>query len=106
PFSTPPSPTEPLTLSLHDALPISYPVGRKRGRRAPHAAQPAAQPVATDCPALRQQRVTEVCQHPLEREPAGGGRRRRPALRTSRDRKSTRLNSSHQIISYAVFCLK
>src|SRR5438552_13006063 len=26
--------------------------------------------------------------------------------RTSRDRKSTRLNSSHQIISYAVFCLK
>src|SRR5258708_24517576 len=31
------------------------------------------------------------------------------SLRTSgevRDRKSTRLNSSHQIISYAVFCLK
>src|SRR5438552_9448428 len=27
-----------------------------------------------------------------------------PAL--SQDRKSTRLNSSHQIISYAVFCLK
>src|SRR5207244_13581705 len=26
--------------------------------------------------------------------------------RTWRDRKSTRLNSSHQIISYAVFCLK
>src|SRR5258708_15862300 len=26
--------------------------------------------------------------------------------RTDRDRKSTRLNSSHQIISYAVFCLK
>src|SRR5207244_12165080 len=29
---------------------------------------------------------------------------RRPGGR--RDRKSTRLNSSHQIISYAVFCLK
>src|SRR5207244_13544794 len=35
-----------------------------------------------------------------------------PLLRTSTanparsDRKSTRLNSSHQIISYAVFCLK
>src|SRR5207244_11321757 len=29
------------------------------------------------------------------------GRRSAPA-----DRKSTRLNSSHQIISYAVFCLK
>src|SRR5258708_11230894 len=27
-------------------------------------------------------------------------------LTKSRDRKSTRLNSSHQIISYAVFCLK
>src|SRR5258708_17724149 len=26
--------------------------------------------------------------------------------RGSEDRKSTRLNSSHQIISYAVFCLK
>src|SRR5258708_11725484 len=26
--------------------------------------------------------------------------------RASLDRKSTRLNSSHQIISYAVFCLK
>src|SRR5258708_15391162 len=31
--------------------------------------------------------------------------RARP-LRRGRDRKSTRLNSSHQIISYAVFCLK
>src|SRR5438552_6049190 len=28
------------------------------------------------------------------------------ALPPLRDRKSTRLNSSHQIISYAVFCLK
>src|SRR5947208_10081668 len=26
--------------------------------------------------------------------------------RSNSDRKSTRLNSSHQIISYAVFCLK
>src|SRR5438445_7170580 len=32
-------------------------------------------------------------------------RRRRPFLST-RDRKSTRLNSSHANISYAVFCLK
>src|SRR5258708_28191222 len=31
-----------------------------------------------------------------------------PAIQRAfeRDRKSTRLNSSHQIISYAVFCLK
>src|SRR5207244_12642682 len=28
------------------------------------------------------------------------------AHRLAQDRKSTRLNSSHQIISYAVFCLK
>src|SRR2546422_1652008 len=33
---------------------------------------------------------------------AGAGLLRRPA----RDRKSTRLNSSHGYISYAVFCLK
>src|SRR5258708_30767691 len=31
---------------------------------------------------------------------------RRRTFRPSVDRKSTRLNSSHQIISYAVFCLK
>src|SRR5258708_18921140 len=31
---------------------------------------------------------------------------RRMAAFPRRDRKSTRLNSSHQIISYAVFCLK
>src|SRR5688572_32420960 len=29
-----------------------------------------------------------------------------PSLRTHLDRKSTRLNSSHSQISYAVFCLK
>src|SRR2546430_6011605 len=33
----------------------------------------------------------------------GAGRVRQPRLR---DRKSTRLNSSHSQISYAVFCLK
>src|SRR5438034_7563674 len=35
---------------------------------------------------------------PLRHRP--GGQRHRP------DRKSTRLNSSHTVISYAVFCLK
>src|SRR5256885_9911329 len=35
----------------------------------------------------------------------GGGRARRsPVIQA--DRKSTRLNSSHLVISYAVFCLK
>src|SRR5437588_2452160 len=40
---------------------------------------------------------------------AGGGPNSGGALRgewTGRDRKSTRLNSSHTVISYAVFCLK
>src|SRR5256885_8554117 len=31
---------------------------------------------------------------------------RRLPIHNSRDRKSTRLNSSHLVISYAVFCLK
>src|SRR5256885_10341990 len=34
------------------------------------------------------------------------GARSRRTLGTGRDRKSTRLNSSHLVISYAVFCLK
>src|SRR5258708_17434023 len=38
--------------------------------------------------------------------PAGRPSRGRLAPTGLLDRKSTRLNSSHQIISYAVFCLK
>src|SRR5437763_11362338 len=34
------------------------------------------------------------------------GRRCAPGNRRVQDRKSTRLNSSHRCISYAVFCLK
>src|SRR3712207_7358420 len=37
---------------------------------------------------------------------AGLGRARAPRVRIRPDRKSTRLNSSHANISYAVFCLK
>src|SRR5204863_607897 len=36
----------------------------------------------------------------------GGGHRRKYRVIDWRDRKSTRLNSSHVEISYAVFCLK
>src|SRR5205814_7677766 len=36
----------------------------------------------------------------------GGGTLRHDAVGETRDRKSTRLNSSHLGISYAVFCLK
>src|SRR5215510_1578313 len=50
--------------------------------------------------------VGEVDHHPaalLELDHAVAGRRIR---RIGEDRKSTRLNSSHVAISYAVFCLK
>src|SRR2546429_1289176 len=43
--------------------------------------------------------------HDRPQAPAGGGPGARLAPRR-RDRKSTRLNSSHGYISYAVFCLK
>src|ERR1017187_886293 len=39
-------------------------------------------------------------------ESPGAGGRTRPARLAKPDRKSTRLNSSHRCISYAVFCLK
>src|SRR2546426_6024235 len=44
--------------------------------------------------------------HRVEQEPVGllSGLFRRSKI--GRDRKSTRLNSSHLVISYAVFCLK
>src|SRR5258708_15956719 len=44
-----------------------------------------------------------------DRPPAAacsGSSKARCSRTGTRDRKSTRLNSSHQIISYAVFCLK
>src|SRR5439155_10499230 len=43
--------------------------------------------------------------YPGPHRPAGR-RESRPTRTSSRDRKSTRLNSSHVAISYAVFCLK
>src|SRR2546426_7076762 len=42
---------------------------------------------------------------PMTYGTARGGRSR-TASRATTDRKSTRLNSSHLVISYAVFCLK
>src|SRR2546422_8635199 len=41
-----------------------------------------------------------------ETEKRKGGKKSERAMNPSRDRKSTRLNSSHGYISYAVFCLK
>src|SRR5436309_7704061 len=73
--------TEIYTLSLHDALPICGPCARRvfESARAPLVVE------GDDC-ALRLKPVIN--------------------LRRGEDRKSTRLNSSHVKISYAVFCLK
>src|SRR5437763_4008462 len=78
------APTEIYTLSLHDALPIS----RGRGGRC-----------AGRCPGSGVRRLLRDADH------AGGGPTR-PGRTGPGDRKSTRLNSSHRCISYAVFCLK
>src|SRR3712207_8136290 len=81
--------TEIYTLSLHDALPIS-PACRSWTWR-PRCAR--CSPPATIA-ALDRRRPSEAARVRLLR----GAR--------PRDRKSTRLNSSHANISYAVFCLK
>src|SRR3712207_7314375 len=86
--------TEIYTLSLHDALPIC-----RAGRGARGGGGPA---------------LLEDRDRRRRRAPAPGRERERPvdrdgdprAVRLSPDRKSTRLNSSHANISYAVFCLK
>src|SRR2546429_7302505 len=46
------------------------------------------------------------CASSPPRDGARGGASRTRGTRSSPDRKSTRLNSSHGYISYAVFCLK
>src|SRR3712207_7840130 len=48
--------------------------------------------------------VPDVPSDRVGRSPSTSGARREPA--EAGDRKSTRLNSSHANISYAVFCLK
>src|SRR3712207_8642055 len=78
--------TEIYTLSLHDALPISGVTSHQtRSSRSRFSAN----------------RVTARCA-------ACGGLKEPPnsPTRMPGDRKSTRLNSSHANISYAVFCLK
>src|SRR3712207_8532076 len=75
--------TEIYTLSLHDALPIS--ADPDRGR-----------------PRVRRVHGPPLPRGPARPGPPGVARGGRERL----DRKSTRLNSSHANISYAVFCLK
>src|SRR5207248_10889900 len=79
-FFNDPAPTEIYTLSLHDALPIC----RQSGGHRP-----------------RLQRADSDYEQSRARFNLHVTRRGR-----AQDRKSTRLNSSHRTISYAVFCLK
>src|SRR5258708_14590420 len=83
--------TEIYTLSLHDALPISDHSRRAR----PGALDRRTRPIDRRNGRSDRIRTCDPQTPSLMRYQAGG-----------LDRKSTRLNSSHQIISYAVFCLK
>src|SRR3712207_7204704 len=83
--------TEIYTLSLHDALPIWVRAARTRAD-ARAAGDPRRAP-RLEHPRPRRGRLPDGPQGELPRE-------------GDRDRKSTRLNSSHAHISYAVFCLK
>src|SRR3712207_7788182 len=83
------APTEIYTLSLHDALPVSPALEVKTNRG-----------------------VVWNCDATASLGKVGGGIVARHVLPlghdswNTADRKSTRLNSSHANISYAVFCLK
>src|SRR5690242_21034864 len=77
-FFNDPAPTEIYTLSLHDALPI-----------------------LNLWPAVRLDRLNIHAERLLMQSLQKHIQTPRP-----QDRKSTRLNSSHMSISYAVFCLK
>src|SRR3712207_7449308 len=83
--------TEIYTLSLHDALPIS----RENQRRHACVDSQWSRTASTSAksPAARATRSPSAQSPVLTISP-------------TRDRKSTRLNSSHANISYAVFCLK
>src|SRR3712207_7907113 len=81
--------TEIYTLSLHDALPIC------------HRVHHVVREVAVEHP------VAVVVRRELEVAGLGDAEHDGVLLEPRRlDRKSTRLNSSHANISYAVFCLK
>src|SRR5207248_10166015 len=98
-YPHPPTPAPP-PLSLHDALPISRAVG------AHHAEHGALLHHERD--ALDRLDLPHELLAPAEAHERGPQRRDLLVRRAvgDRDRKSTRLNSSHRTISYAVFCLK
>src|SRR5699024_11273981 len=102
-FYNPSSPTRIHSLSLHDALPIL-----KAFDRAIFGGSPAQVPQAY----RHSSPLTYVDQVQAPVLILAGRNDPRCPLRqiqnyvTALDRKSTRLNSSHVSISYAVFCLK
>src|SRR5437879_10123470 len=84
-----PTTTESYTLSLHDALPISeYPEPHYLLGRIYHRL--GNEPLSK-AEIARFQQLKKASEEQAAR---------------ATDRKSTRLNSSHRCISYAVFCLK
>src|SRR5207245_10019145 len=93
------------SLSLHDALPISRRLLRGRLHR---GGRRLRIPSGAERPAERPCQVHVLLQRP-DHGPGGSGEHpeRVHSEEPDRvDRKSTRLNSSHGSISYAVFCLK
>src|SRR5688500_19501428 len=94
---TPPAPPPTSTLSLHDALPISE---RVRHRRAVPWIATEARFEALAAAAGHDDWRRWPDDAPWDTDAAW-------AFEVAQlDRKSTRLNSSHLVISYAVFCLK
>src|SRR5439155_27391112 len=97
-FFNHPPPTQISTLSLHDALPIYW-------NRTIHCDSWLVN-LASECGA----KVVDAF-HSEDRVIVDSAEKRAlgseaDAVEMERDRKSTRLNSSHVAISYAVFCLK
>src|SRR5205085_12391599 len=105
-FLTDPAPTRIDSLSLHDALPIYHPGGGVQ-----RVEVGIARRVDETYLALRHRSNPKPSGFPVAAAWEGHeGRLRRSRLgkrdrARSTDRKSTRLNSSHSQISYAVFCL-
>src|SRR5205814_10389474 len=104
-FFQAPAPTDIYTLSLHDALPISL-VGAVL---APHDAEDAEFGVAGLAAKQRDDLLVLRRGQLMRGDDIGCDDSHSyltARLATMEDRKSTRLNSSHLGISYAVFCLK
>src|SRR5207253_9670951 len=102
--STSPLTTHIYTLSLHDALPIYG--GADWPTTTPYSRRTCSCAVAVNW-MVRSVNATGVRENLSINETTGPGVLGRRLQRfMARDRKSTRLNSSHVAISYAVFCLK